>query len=97
MIERAVLLARGGEIGPQHLMLSAPPAVHSVPAPAPRAPEHPVAAAAPSGKEADDRQRIVDALAKSVGNQTRAAKLLGVSRATLVHKLDLYRIPRPRK
>jgi len=44
-----------------------------------------------------ERQRIVAALEACTGNQTRAAQQLGISRATLVNKLALYRVPRPRK
>jgi two-component system, NtrC family, response regulator AtoC len=45
----------------------------------------------------EDRKRILDALAQSGGNQTLTAKLLGISRGTLLSRLDLYAIPRPRK
>jgi DNA-binding protein Fis len=44
-----------------------------------------------------ERQRIVDALERCVGNQTRAAALLGVPRRALVSKLEQYNLPRPRK
>ena len=44
-----------------------------------------------------ERQRIVEALEACAGNQTQAAKMLGISRRTLLYRLDLYKIPRPRK
>ncbi|MEM6294878.1 MAG: helix-turn-helix domain-containing protein [Myxococcota bacterium] len=44
-----------------------------------------------------ERQRILDALAACGGNQTKAAKLLKISRRTLVSRLDRYGIARPRK
>lgn len=47
--------------------------------------------------KAYERQRILDALATCAGNQTAAAKLLGVSRRMLVNRLNAYDIPRPRK
>ena len=47
--------------------------------------------------QADDRQRILDALAACAGNQSRAAKLLGMPRRTFVARLDRYHIPRPKK
>ena len=50
-----------------------------------------------SAGETEERQRILAALEHCNGNQTRAAKQLGISRATLVNRLSLYRIPRPRK
>lgn len=34
-----------------------------------------------------ERQKIVDALAKTNGNQTRAAELLGIPRRTLAYKM----------
>ena len=43
-----------------------------------------------------ERQRILDALEKCAGNQTRAARLLGISRNTLLARLDAYGINRPR-
>ena len=44
-----------------------------------------------------ERRRIEEALELCAGNQSRAAKLLGISRATLVSRLNLYGFPRPRK
>jgi transcriptional regulator with PAS, ATPase and Fis domain len=52
-------------------------------------------AAPPAGD--DERARIVAALERSGGNQSRAAKLLGISRGTLLSRLDLYGIARPIK
>jgi pSer/pThr/pTyr-binding forkhead associated (FHA) protein len=45
----------------------------------------------------EERARIVDALARAHGNQVVAARLLGVSRRTLINRLEAYQIPRPRK
>jgi DNA-binding NtrC family response regulator len=83
VLERALLLARG-EIQARHLAL----------APLPRS--RPDSATDLSDRDNAQRQRIVDALAECNGNQTRAAKKLGMSRSTLVTKLALYKIPRPR-
>ncbi|WP_437480023.1 sigma 54-interacting transcriptional regulator [Sorangium sp. So ce1014] len=47
--------------------------------------------------KAVDRQRVLEALEQSAGNQTRAAKLLGISLRTLINRIDAYGIPRPRK
>jgi DNA-binding NtrC family response regulator len=44
-----------------------------------------------------ERERILDALTRSAGNQTQAAKLLGISRTTLVARLEAFGFPRPRK
>jgi two-component system, NtrC family, response regulator AtoC len=93
VIDRALLLAAGGPIRPEHLMFDAapPPAPAAAPAPRPVAP--------PPAAEAGDpeRDRILAALDACAGNQTRAARELGMSRATLVNKLAIHRIPRPRK
>jgi two-component system response regulator AtoC len=55
------------------------------------------AASLPDEMEALERQRILDALAKCGGNQTQAAEMLGISRRTLLRRLDDYAVPRPRK
>jgi DNA-binding NtrC family response regulator len=44
----------------------------------------------------DERQRILDALAKCAGNQTRAAQLLATTRFGLMRRLKELGIPRPR-
>jgi two-component system, NtrC family, response regulator AtoC len=44
-----------------------------------------------------ERKRILDALERCGGNQTRAARMLGISRNTLLTRLDSYGSPRPRK
>ena len=44
-----------------------------------------------------ERERIMEALRLHGGNQTRAAKALGISRRTMVSRLDQYDIPRPLK
>ena len=82
VIERAILLTPGDEIAAKHVVLDTP-------APA-RADDKPV------DDSGGERERIIAALDDCAGNQTRAAKQLGISRATLAHKLALFRIPRPR-
>ncbi len=44
-----------------------------------------------------EKERIIEALNACAGNQTAAAKKLGISRRALVTRLDTYHIPRPRK
>jgi DNA-binding NtrC family response regulator len=44
-----------------------------------------------------EARRVTDALQACGGNQTRAARMLGISRNTLQAKMDTFGIPRPRK
>jgi two-component system, NtrC family, response regulator AtoC len=44
-----------------------------------------------------ERERIIEALARADGNQTKAAELLGVSRRTLINRIEEFGLPRPRK
>lgn len=48
-------------------------------------------------RAADSKARIVDALAQCGGNQSLAAKRLGISRGTLIARIRAFGIPRPRK
>jgi len=118
VIERAVLLARGGNIEPRHLEVDrdlsggALNVSNGQPLPAPAREAEPRAQrgafiAAPSHSaepeklrdevERLERDRIADAIARCGGNQTKAAELLGISRRALLHRLDAYGLPRPRK
>ena len=97
VMERALLLCVGGEIGEEDLpvetMTTNSPLL-SVPVP--------LEAAAGWGNGApaapvSERDQIMRMLTECAGNQSRAAKRLGISRSSLVHKLNEYQLPRPRK
>jgi two-component system, NtrC family, response regulator AtoC len=45
----------------------------------------------------DEKARVLDALRRAKGNQTAAAALLGVSRRTILTKIEAFGIDRPRK
>jgi len=88
-IERAVILADGGYIRAAHL-----------PGTAPAAPAAPGAAtsetaALPAGGvnlQAIERSLVAKALAQSRHNKTRAAKLLGLTRAQLYSRIEKYKL-----
>ena len=95
-IERAVLLCGGSAITPNHLPIEKMRVTFSTVRAAPPIAPPVVATAGP----VDDRaelDRILAALQECSGNQTRAAKLLGMGRRTLITKLERYNITRPRK
>ena len=104
-LRSAALLAGAGPIDVVHL----PEAIRSDVVVVP--PGQPAAGGAVPGAEAEalpaapslraslaeeERRRIVDALRRTDGNQTRAAALLGMPRRTLVKRLREYGIPRGR-
>ena len=90
VVERGVLMASGQQILPEHL---------------PAALTESSAAAAPPGAvpwwqpdaAAQERARIIAALEATNGHQGKAAEKLGISRRTLLNRLDALDIPRPRK
>ncbi len=93
VVTRAALLCGAGPVQPQHLPSFANAVAPPVLTPAP-------AASPPKGlsaKQEDERARVIEALEAHAGNQTRAARSLGISRQALVKKLDRYGLPRPRK
>jgi DNA-binding NtrC family response regulator len=85
VIERAVLLSEGQVLEPEHLPLERPLT------------ESQKMTTSAAGPARSERDRIVEALAACAGNQSRAAKMLGIARRTFVTKLDAYKIPRPKK
>ena len=76
---------------------TSPPPLASVPLEASAPTDRPLRDVVKAQVEAVERARIVDALARSAGNQSVAAKLLGMPRRTLVKRLVAYGIPRPRR
>jgi DNA-binding NtrC family response regulator len=45
----------------------------------------------------DERARLIAALDACAGNQTRAAKMLGISRRQLIGRIEHWNLPRPKK
>ena len=95
-VNRAVLLATGGAIRPEHLRTSSDYRPRQATARAESGATPVVPAGLDDGQEAE-RNRIIEALNACGGNQTRAAKMLGISRRTLSTRLNDLNIPRPRK
>jgi DNA-binding NtrC family response regulator len=93
VIDRALVLCAGDVIEPEHILLRAG-AAQSAPPASVRGGGPPPSMRAPSE---DEKARIQRALTTAGGNQTEAAKILGISRRTLLHRLDEYGLPRPRK
>jgi DNA-binding NtrC family response regulator len=111
VIERAVVVGGGEKIDATDLGLADAPFVPepvsgrlvSVSAPPPpsarpSSPRFPGAGESLRAEvEALEKERIVDALAKTGGNQSQAAKLLGISRRNMITRIERYGIVRPRK
>ena len=87
VIERAMVVARGNVILPEHLpphLFETRPATTVAPNGMPGLPE--------LSLEAAEREQILRALQASGGKRIEAARLLGLSRRTLYRKLDRYGI-----
>jgi DNA-binding NtrC family response regulator len=74
VLERALILAAGAPIGPQHIQLPEPVLTREAPTPG-----TPLAAM--------ERQMVEDALRRSGNNKSKTAKLLGITRRMLYTKL----------
>ena len=112
-IERGVLLCGDGPLGAEHLTLSDLDTTRTGPfareptegEPAGDArrsrPTAPMSAARDDSLRGEvarlEERRVLDALQECGGNQTRAARMLGISRNTLQARMDAFGIPRPRK
>ncbi len=103
VVERAVLFAEDDVVTPRVLELAELPAAAAAvaAAPSPQAPPpRPAPVAAPMSRDGDgdddgERARVIAALAECGGNQTRAAKKLGIARNTLRARIKKYDLPCP--
>ena len=107
VIERALLFARD-TLEPEHLGL---PVASAQPARSPAEEAlHPWEASQVSRQSAAgeerrlsedlrevEKRRIVEALERCSGNQSKAAALLGIARGTLISRMNEFGLPRPRK
>jgi DNA-binding NtrC family response regulator len=84
VLARSVLIAQGGVLSAADIHFGAGAGTAAVSTPLDT----------PGG---DERARILAVLDQCGGNQTRAAKVLGISRRTLVNRLDDFGVPRPKK
>ena len=108
VIERAVLLCTGDVVGPEHIVLGAvtgPVRKKSGMHVGSKQSTRPPGTRGATGKglpltselEALEKARIIEALEQCKGSQKDAAALLGISRRTLLYRLDAHGLPRPRK
>ena len=90
LIERAVVMAQGDTILPQHIVFSHSPAAGSTAGPID------VEAAVRRGQSLDDllagieRRALQFALREANGDRAEAARLLGISEDTLTRKLEQH-------
>jgi two-component system, NtrC family, response regulator AtoC len=95
VVERATLLTTDGVIRPEHLPLEKMRATFA-PSPTPDG-KRQVAGLEAFYPGDSERERIISTLEQCRGNQTKAARILGMSRRTLIYRLERYGLPRPRK
>lgn len=89
VIERSVLMSDGGVLLPEHLP---PDIVGSTARPAAPIPEQPSFTL-----QGQERALIVRALEQSNWNQSKAARVLGITRDHLRHRIRKYGLQRPRE
>jgi two-component system response regulator AtoC len=96
VMERAAVICTEGRIEPADLMLPEP--ARPAPTPTPTSTSvFPVPNRRAVAHDDDHaRERIIEALNECAGNQTRAARLLGISRRTLITRLETFGLTRPR-
>jgi len=105
VMERAVVLCQGSTLTLADLVV---PSARPAPPPAPERVAQARMAVTMQTEPAEraglrdeiesvERRRIIEALESCAGNQTRAARKLGISRRTMVSRMEAFGLPRPRK
>jgi two-component system response regulator AtoC len=104
-VERAWLLSGGAQLLPEHFttereLMNRAPDLSDIWADAEQPTQvrkRPLLPPGHASTGADEHAALLEALNSCGGNQTRAAEILGVSRRTLVNRLNAFNVPRPRK
>jgi DNA-binding NtrC family response regulator len=96
-VERAVLMSSGGEIRASHLALPDRERSARLTLTDMTVTSTNEAMNLANAVSELEKQRIMTALSEHGGNQTKAARALGMSRNTLASRLDAYGLKRPRK
>lgn len=90
VLQRAMILAPGAEIGPEHLMLPRKLSPN-VPSGLSSAPVRPADTPVESGLKDVERDTILNTLSRMRGSRRKTAETLAMSERTLRHKLKQYR------
>jgi DNA-binding NtrC family response regulator len=85
VLERALLLAEQGVIGPEHLATTVRPSAAALP----EVPEAP----ALRGLEDVEREHVIRVLAATGGNREESSRILGISRRTLTRMIQRWGLP----
>jgi len=85
VLERAMILASGGELKPEHITLKIRPDQLRLPDTLSRDSDH-------LALDNLEKRAVLDALEQTGGNKTKAAKLLNITRRMLYSRLDKYGI-----
>jgi transcriptional regulator with PAS, ATPase and Fis domain len=97
-MERAIILCDGASILPVHLTaLDDLVEFGDDDSPQGAPPVSQLSSPQPTVGDNAEQERILEALEQHGGNQTQAARALGISRGTLINRLNTYGITRPRK
>jgi DNA-binding NtrC family response regulator len=86
VLERAVLLAEQGVIGPEHLATTVRSSAAALP-------DAPIPAPALRGLEEVEREHVIRVLAATGGNREESSRILGISRRTLTRMIQRWGLP----
>ena len=86
VLERALLLAEQGVVGPEHLATTVRPTAAALP-------DTPAPVTALRGLEEVEREHVIRVLAATGGNREESSRILGISRRTLTRMIQRWGLP----